>query len=124
MMDMQKVLSNSESKTYSRPLQKGRYIFPYTVGPWHGGALHRRAQREYFHLMVGPTIPFITYSKDLVGDIRSLRVQVPNNHILTQNLYHNSYYPKPKYLIIGHMDPLGQGPCRRHTVVVKSSGWI
>ena len=25
----------------------------------------------------------------------ALRVQVPNNHILTQNLYHNYYYPKP-----------------------------
>ena len=37
----------------------------------------------------------------------TLRVQVPNNHILTQNLYYNSYYPKPKYLIIGYMDPLG-----------------
>ena len=38
---------------------------------------------------------------------RTLRVQVPNNHILTQNLYYNYYYPKPKYLIIGYMDPLG-----------------
>ena len=37
----------------------------------------------------------------------SLRVQVPNNHILTQNLYYNYYYPKPKYLIIGYLDPLG-----------------
>ena len=35
----------------------------------------------------------------------SLRVQVPNNHILTQNLYYNYYYPKPKYLIIGYLDP-------------------
>ena len=39
--------------------------------------------------------------------IPTLRVQVPNNHILTQNLYYNYYYPKPKYLIIGYMDPLG-----------------
>ena len=38
----------------------------------------------------------------------TLRVQVPNNHILTQNLYYNYYYPKPKYLIIGYMDPLGR----------------
>ena len=30
----------------------------------------------------------------------SLRVQVPNNHILTQNLYYNHSYPKPIYLII------------------------
>ena len=37
------------------------------------------------------------------------RVQVPNNHILAQNLYYNYYYPKPKYLIIGYMDPLGKG---------------
>ena len=37
----------------------------------------------------------------------TLRVQVPNNHICTQNLYYNSYYVKPKYLIIGYMDPLG-----------------
>ena len=36
-----------------------------------------------------------------------LRVQVPNNHILTQNQYYNYYYPKPKYLIIGYMHPLG-----------------
>ena len=38
----------------------------------------------------------------------TLRVQVPNNHILPQNLYYNYYYPKPKYLIIGYMDPLGK----------------
>ena len=37
----------------------------------------------------------------------TLRVQVANYHILTQNLYHNSYYRKPKYLINGYMDPLG-----------------
>ena len=43
---------------------------------------------------------------DIIG-YRSLRVQVPNNHILTQNLYYNHYYPNPKYLIIGYMDPLG-----------------
>ena len=38
----------------------------------------------------------------------ALRVQVPNIHILPQNLYYNYYYPKPKYLIIGYMDPLGR----------------
>ena len=38
----------------------------------------------------------------------TLRVQVPNNHILTQDPYYNYYYPKPKYLIIGYMDPLGK----------------
>ena len=36
-----------------------------------------------------------------------LRVQVPNNHILIQNLYYKYYCPNPKYLIIGYMDPLG-----------------
>ena len=35
-----------------------------------------------------------------------LRVQVPNIQILTQNLYYNYYDPKPKYLIIGYLDPL------------------
>ena len=33
------------------------------------------------------------------------RVQVPNNHIRTQNLYYNYYCPKPKYLIVGYLDP-------------------
>ena len=36
-----------------------------------------------------------------------LRVHVPSNHILTLNQYYNYYYPKPKDLIIGYMDPLG-----------------
>ena len=35
----------------------------------------------------------------------SQRVQVPNNDILAQNLYYNYYHPKPKYLIIGYLDP-------------------
>ena len=34
-------------------------------------------------------------------------VQVPNNHILAQNLYYNYYCPKPKYLNVRYMDPLG-----------------
>ena len=34
---------------------------------------------------------------------------MPKNHILTGNLYYNYYYPKPKYLIIGYLDPLGSG---------------
>ena len=42
--------------------------------------------------------------------IQTLRVQVPNNQILTHNLYYNSYYPNPKYRIIGYMDPVGKGP--------------
>ena len=36
-----------------------------------------------------------------------LRLQVPNNHILTQNLYYSYYSPKPKYPIIGYLDPVG-----------------
>ena len=56
---------------------------------------------SFFALCIlhGPYNPFV-----------SLRVQEPNNHILTQNLYYNYYYPKPKYLIIGYMDPLGLFP--------------
>ena len=34
-----------------------------------------------------------------------LRVQVPNNHRHSQNQYYNDYYPNPKYLIIGSIDP-------------------
>ena len=41
------------------------------------------------------------------GQLITLRVQLPNNQILAQNLYYNYYYPKPKYLIIGYMDTLG-----------------
>ena len=41
-------------------------------------------------------------------------VQVPNNHILTQNLYNNHYYPKLKSLIIGFLDPLGKSGFRAH----------
>ena len=43
----------------------------------------------------------------LVNSI-TLRVQVPNNHIPTHNLYQNYYYPNPKYPIIRYMDPLGK----------------
>ena len=35
----------------------------------------------------------------------TLRVKVPNNHILTPNLYYNYSYQHPKYQIIAHMDP-------------------
>ena len=38
----------------------------------------------------------------------SLRVQVPNNHTLAQNLYYDFYYAKHKYLIIGYLDRLGK----------------
>ena len=40
--------------------------------------------------------------------LRTPRVQVPNNHILTQDLHYKYYYPNPKYLIIIYMDPLGK----------------
>ena len=36
--------------------------------------------------------------------VHTLRVQVPNNHILTPNLFYNYYYPNPKYPNIGYMD--------------------
>ena len=49
------------------------------------------------------------YTWVALGRVLSLRVQVPNSHILTQNLYYNYYYPDPKYLIIGYMDLLGYG---------------
>ena len=51
-----------------------------------------------------------------------LRVQVPKNHILTQNLYENYYYPNPKYLIIGYMDPLGTVYLRN--VIVRIDSFI
>ena len=37
-----------------------------------------------------------------------LRVQVPYNQILTQNLYYHCYYLKSKYLIIGYLEFLGK----------------
>ena len=40
----------------------------------------------------------------------ALRVQVPNNHILTQNMFYKYYYPKPKHLIIGYLSPVGSRP--------------
>ena len=49
-----------------------------------------------------------------------LRVQVPNNRILTQNLYYNYYYPKPKYLIVGYLDPLGTYVTGRHGISFQS----
>ena len=45
-------------------------------------------------------------------------MQVPNNHTHTQNLYFDSYYPNPKYLIIGYMDPLGS--CT-HTYMMRAT---
>ena len=64
--------------------------------------------------------PWVTDNIYLYRDVRTgtqyignwasrvtLRVQVPNNHILTQNLYYSYYYQTPKYLIIGYLDPKG-----------------
>ena len=41
----------------------------------------------------------------------TIRIQVPGNYILTQNLYYDYYYPNPKKLILGDMDPLGNTHC-------------
>ena len=35
---------------------------------------------------------------------KPLRVQVPNNHMLSQNQYYNHYSPNHKYLVIGYME--------------------
>ena len=37
----------------------------------------------------------------------TLRVQIPNNHILSQIVTYITTDPKPKYLIIGSFGPLG-----------------
>ena len=50
----------------------------------------------------------------------TLEVQVPNNHILAQNLYCNYYYPKPKSLIIGYLDPLGY---RAQGLEIRAAGF-
>ena len=62
---------------------------------------------------LGPRTYAVSASSIPLGMILSfycsipLRIQVRNNHnILAQNLYHHYYYPKPKYQIIGYMDPL------------------
>ena len=62
----------------------------------------------------------------------TLRVQVLNNHILTQNLYYSYYYPKPKYLILGYLDPkpyisqhLPIHPCRPLYIHLKGpNSWV
>ena len=43
----------------------------------------------------------------VAANAKPLRVQLPNNHRLAQNLSHIYYYQKPKYLFIGYLDPLG-----------------
>ena len=44
-------------------------------------------------------------SWNVSGVSSTVRVQVLNNHILTQKPYYYYYYTNPKYLIIGYMDP-------------------
>ena len=53
------------------------------------------------HPFKGAFVPFLSISPLPEG------VQVPNNHILTQNLYEDYYYPNLQYPSIGCMDPLG-----------------
>ena len=48
---------------------------------------------------------------------------MPNHHILTQNLYDDSYDPKPKYLIIGYLDPLAKLQVNR-MVSFRASGVV
>ena len=47
-----------------------------------------------------------TTQKFLSG-LKIPRVQGPDHEMLIQNLYYNHYYPKPKYQILGYLDPLG-----------------
>ena len=78
--------------------------FPKSYG--HAIGSRAVAKCESYHIitiMEPPNCPTMASALKL----HTLRVQVPNNHVLTQNLYYNSYYPKPKYLIIGYLDPLG-----------------
>ena len=49
----------------------------------------------------------------------TLRVQVPNNQILTPNQYYKYYYPKPKYVIIGYLDPLQVVTTKRTSTAVS-----
>ena len=53
----------------------------------------------------------------------TLRVQVPNDHVLAQNLYYNYYCPKLKYLIIGYMDPVGYIGWAQHRILQGGLGF-
>ena len=48
-------------------------------------------------------VALVTKSHDLLS---TLRVQVPNSHILSKTSKLHHYYPKPKYLLIGSFEPL------------------
>ena len=65
---------------------------------------------HHISALTGPTTLAMLLQCTTLQHYQALRVQVPNNHIPTQNLYYNYYYPNPKYLIIGYMDPLGSPP--------------
>ena len=82
----------------------------------HGGC--ERAFRSFREASL-PFSDTITMSSCLqaLSFFMTLRVQVPNKQILTQNLYSNSYYPNPKYLVIGYTDPLGDASFQKKTVL-------
>ena len=52
---------------------------------------------------IGPKVS--DYYRTDITSSSSPRVQVPNDHIRTQNQYYDYYFPKPKYLVIGYNDP-------------------
>ena len=60
----------------------------------------KKPQQKATHTMVPKSAESLRTCSSM-----TLRVQVPSNHILTQNLWHNDQYPNPKYLIIGYLDP-------------------
>ena len=73
----------------------------------------RQGWRAFFGLRVeGVGVSHVGFGQGkllLVGIYETLRVQVPNYHILTQNLYQNYYYPThqvPNYWVHG---PSGRG---------------
>ena len=78
------------------------------VGSTHcSDTSHKQHLKEDFnpHVLRGTRPGATRIAKTFKYQAPALRVQVPNNHILAQNLYYNCYYPKAEYLIIGYMDP-------------------
>ena len=89
----------SDPLFWTRPGSSG----PHRVVEWHRPALATAAALlQWQCFMFRPSPKLETSGKKFC---LTLRVQVPNNHMLTQNHYYDSYYPDPKYLIIGYMDP-------------------
>ena len=64
-----------------------------------------RAAERIIGMIIGMCIGIGDYLRIIT--LRGLRVQVPSNHILIQNLYYNYYYQSPQYPSIGYMDPTG-----------------